>query len=593
MTPPRIDVTIEICGSSGDGSIAAGQILNLAMTTIGYHVMNFDSYPAEIRGFGKSVAHTRMSSAPVRTTGRPVDCLVALDDPHSVTSLPTLKPDGVILYDSRPMDYHEEDQAIAGYVAPGMVGYGVPLRELSVKACASPQARNIVALGTLAALFRIPAEAFRQAIAKRFAGKKAEILENNARAFDLGHAFGTTLDKVDRIDFAFQSFPRRESVTILSGNEAAAKGCLDAGIRFYAGYPITPATKIMEILAKAMPKRGGVLVQTEDEISAIAHVIGAGFAGRRAATATSGPGLCLMVECINLAVMAEVPVVVIDTQRSGPSTGMPTKTEQADLNLAALGGTGDSPRVVLAPTDVAECHGLTVAAFEVAEAFQTPVLLLMDFYLSNRMEDVDWATASPDRFGTYPQAMASDNEPGYKRFRLTDSGVSPRAVPGMAGLAHTVTGLEHNEAGLPDYSAANHRAMCDKRLRKLENLATRWPAPEPLGVEGELDLGIIAWGSTAGAAQEAVEVLAARGLKVGGLFPRLLWPLQREAILAFSRRSRRLMVAELNHTGQFAGLLAGVLNRELIRAAALHAGPYPAEDLLRRAEAALAGEEQP
>ena len=190
-----VDVTIEICGSAGDGSIAAGQILNLAMTEIGYHVMNFDSYPAEIRGFGKSIAHTRLSNQAIYTTGKKVDCLIALDDPHSVSCLAALKACGVIIYDCKPMDYHEEDQAIAGFIEPGMVGYGIPLRDLSILAMNSARSRNIVSLGGIAALFRIPPEAFHRAIEKRFAGKKQKIIDINVKAFDLGYEYGIKVEK--------------------------------------------------------------------------------------------------------------------------------------------------------------------------------------------------------------------------------------------------------------------------------------------------------------------------------------------------------------------------------------------------------------
>jgi len=575
-----MDVTIEICGSAGDGSIASGQILNLAITEIGYHVMNFDSYPAEIRGFGKSVAHSRLSNYPIHTTGQLVDCLIALDDPHSTTSLATLKENSVIIYDSKPMDYHEENQAIAGYIEPGMIGYGIPLRELSVQAVGSGKSRNIVSLGAIAAIFRIPPKAFHSAVKKRFGGKKQQIIDSNIMAFDLGYGYAAKLEKADAIDFGNKMFPVREGIKIISGNEAVVEGCLDAGIKLYAGYPITPATKILELLAKKLPKRGGVVAQTEDEISAIGHAIGGGFAGRRCATATSGPGLCLMVEMLNLAVMAEVPVVVIDSQRGGPSTGLPTKTEQADLNLAVLGASGDSPRPVVAPANVEECYHLIIKAFEIAEAFQTPVVFLLDFFLSNRMEDVLFGEVDQAAFGCYEEVLAEEGESGYERFALRGDGISPRAYPGMKGLQHTITGLEHTEKGLPNYNAENHRLMGAKRYNKMRKLAGQWPEPKPFGMEGELEVGIIAWGSTIGSAMEAVENLNKRGVKAGGYFPRLMWPLHEEALRLFASRCRKLLVVEMNTTGQYANFVDQTIGTRTVRAARVYAGPYPVDDIL-------------
>lgn len=578
----KVDVTIEICGSAGDGSIAAGQMLNLAMTFIGYHVMNFDSYPAEIRGFGKSVAHTRVSGSRLHMTGSKVDCLVALDDPHSITSLDTLAENGVIIYDSKPMDYLEEDQAIAGFVEPGMVGYGVPLRELSTRATRSARSRNIVALGALAGIFMIPAEAFHHAIKRRFLGKKESLVQANIEAFDLGFRFGgEEIVKADHIDFGFRGNGRRGNVEITSGNAAVARAFIDAGLRLYAGYPITPATRILEIMARQLPAKGGVVVQTEDEISAIGHVIGSGFAGHRAATATAGPGFSLMVEFMNLAVMSEVPLVVIDSQRGGPSTGLPTKTEQADLNIAIFGGSGDSPRPVIAPTRVEECYELVLKAFEVAEAFQTPVVVLLDFFLSNRMEDVEWEKSNPARFGVYKpkKARRKSGEP-YRRYAFTESGISPRSLPGMEGLFYTATGLEHDETGLPNYSPRVHQDMTRKRHAKLETLGRQWPAPETVGPAGKLEVGIVSWGSTVGSAMEAIEDLTGRGVRAGGVFPRLMWPVNEEALRAFSARSGRLVVVEMNHTGQYASIVERVVRREVFRLCRVHGAPLPSSEIV-------------
>ena len=286
-----------------------------------------------------------------------------------------------------------------------------------------------------------------------------------------------------------------------------------------------------------------------------------------------------MVEFMNLAVMAEVPLVVINSQRGGPSTGLPTKTEQSDLNLAAFGGSGDSPRAVLAPANVQECYELVVKAFEVAEGFQTPVIVLIDFFLSNRMEDVAWSAVAPDRFGEYPQVLAEPGPEPYRRFTPTETGISPRAVPGMDGLFHAVTGLEHDESGFPNYSADVHETMTKKRYGKMETLARTWPPPEVVGPAGDLDVGIVSWGSTIGAAMEAIHTLEDQGIKAGGFFPRLMWPVQAESLRVFSERSRLLVVAETNYTGQYANIVERLVHRDITRACQVRAEPLPVADI--------------
>ncbi len=593
MTNNSVDVTIEICGSSGDGSIASGQMLNLAMTGIGFHVMNFDSFPAEIRGFGPSTAHSRISSKPLFSIDHVVDCIISLNDSVSISKLASLKETGVVIYDSSPRDYLEEEQAIAGVLEPGITAYGVPLHELSTKAVRSAKSRNIAALGALAGIFNIPNQAFHQAIQKRFANKRSEIIESNIKAFELGYDYAIHhLDKVDSINFASNARQKGEKVEILSGNEMAAKACLDAGLDLYCGYPITPATRIMELLALHLPQYGGSVVQTEDEISAIGHIIGGGYAGKRCATATSGPGLCLMTEMLNLAVMAEVPAVIIDSQRAGPSTGLPTKTEQSDLAHAIYGGNGDSPKPVLAPADVKECYELVIKSFELAEAFQTPVIVLLDFFLSNRMEDIDWRSIAPGRFGEYKSIKPIADQLPYNRYQLTESGVSPMAVPGIENLFFTATGLEHNEQGFPDYTPDNHQRMTRKRRQKMHTLTQAWPPPQPIGDSTNLEVGLISWGTSIGAAHEAVEILRKNGIKAGGLFPRLLWPLPESALLDFSKRTKTLFVAELNETGQFANIISSVINRKTEKIVKIGGIPFSANELVKRIKDTLVNDQE-
>lgn len=576
------DLILKICGSAGDGSISATEILNRAVAMMGYHIMNFDSFPAEIRGFGKSCGHTRITRDRALTPGNRADCLIALDDVHSITELMNLKSNGIVIYESNPPSFREEDTAIPGFIEPGMIGYGVPLHELSVEATRSVKSRNLVSLGIISGLFNLDQEAFLSAIKSRFASKKETVRTAAREAFLSGNRYvAQGLKKRDSIDFRFQTYPREGSYQIISGNESAAQGCIDAGIRLYAGYPITPATKIMEILAKKLPLKNGVVIQTEDEISAIGHVIGAGFAGRRSATATSGPGLCLMTECLNLGVMAEIPMVIINSQRGGPSTGLPTKTEQSDLHIALYGGSGDSPRPVIAPTTVEECYSLTKAAFDIADAFQTPVIILLDFFLSNRIEDIIPSQEQMPSWGQFPDEIATRTDAAYQRYRLTENGVSPRAIPGTEGLMFTATGLEHSQTGKPNYDADNHRLMTLKRERKMTSLCDAWNEPDAIGAPDELDIGIISWGSTCGSAIEALSELQKKGMRSGGFFPRLLYPLREDRIVNFSQRCKAIAVVEMNHGGQFADVVERIVHRPVIRIARVCAEPMSSEQIVR------------
>nr|HPQ40425.1 2-oxoacid:acceptor oxidoreductase family protein [bacterium] len=489
-------------------------------------------------------------------------------------------PDAVIMYDSRPPVYLEEDTAIAGFIEPGMHGYGVPLRDLSTQVVKSSRSRNIVALGALAAIYNLALDAFIEAMNIRFARKPQALRDINEKALRAGYEYiRDSKERPVHRDMQAQSWETGD-VNIINGNEAVARAALDAGLTLYAGYPITPATKIMEILAKKLPGHGGTVVQTEDEIAAAGHVVGAGYAGRRAMTATSGPGLCLMTEIINLAVEAEIPSLFIDSMRGGPSTGLPTKTEQSDLNLALYGGSGDSPRPVIAPSSVMECYTLTRRALEVAEAFQTPVILLLDFFLSNRFEDLPVNTFASFKPGMFEAVTARKSDAPFQRYADTDSGISPVSHPGMKGLQHAITGLEHGPRGFPNYEGNNHRIMTRKRFRKFDMLRSAWPEPEPVGESGERDIGIIAWGSTIGSALEAIRDPRLSDARIGGYFPRLLYPLQTGPLAAFADRCKTLLVVELNAGGQFAACVEQVLHRKVSRLCDVPAEPMPVETIV-------------
>jgi 2-oxoglutarate ferredoxin oxidoreductase subunit alpha len=350
----------------------------------------------------------------------------------------------------------------------------------------------------------------------------------------------------------------REPQLVMSGNRAIVAGALAAGCRYYAGYPITPATDILEEMARRLPGAGGAVFQTEDEIAAISSVVGASVAGVKAMTATSGPGFSLMQEMLGLATMAEVPLVVVNSMRGGPSTGMPTKMEQADLNIALYGGHGEAPRIVLAPRTVADCFYQSMQAFYLSETFQMPVILLVDQSLSHRTETLSMPDHRlvPVVERTRPSAEDAQD---YRRYLLTESGISPMGVPGFDPTPFTATGLEHDEYGAPNYTPDMHTAQLDKRGLKFEIAADALCGLEsPLGChqygvpEDEAEVGLLAWGSTAGIVREAVEDLAAEGYPVAALVPAVINPLPAERILEFAKGLKAIIAPEVNRTGQFA-----------------------------------------
>jgi 2-oxoglutarate ferredoxin oxidoreductase subunit alpha len=323
----------------------------------------------------------------------------------------------------------------------------------------------------------------------------------------------------------------------------------------------------MEFLAKELPKVGGVVIQAEDEIAAINMAVGASFSGVRAMTATSGPGLSLMVEAMGLASMTETPIVVVDVQRAGPATGMPTKTAQGDLYLALYAGNDDPPRIVLAPSSVEDCFYQTINAFNLAERYQMPVILLSDQALAPRVE-----TCPPfrlDDIQLFDREIADVNGDGaYQRYKITETGVSPMTVPGMAGGHYTSEGLEHNEKGNPNYTPEMHLAMMEKRQRKIETARqqlTLWANVVEEWGDDNAAIAIMGWGSSLGPVQEAMARAQAAGYKVAALFPKVLLPMPDLRIRRFLRGRRAIIIPELNLRGQFARVIEHRYSHELIR----------------------------
>lgn len=563
---PKVDVTIEICGMAGDGTIAAGGLLNQAMSDSGFSVLGFDSYPAEIRGFGRCIARSRIGDKEILALEDRIDVLISLDDEQSLPLIPQLTERSSVFFDSKPPVHIEEEHSLAAHVEPGTMLYGMPFADLASEAAGTARGRNLTALGGFAAVFGVSPDPFRTVITKKFQAKGDKVVEANVKSFDAGYHYA--LEHFSgRIQQVFQVAAEAEGPqrVMLSGNQAIGQAALDAELKLYFGYPITPATPIMEFLAKALPKNGGQVVQMEDEIASIAAVLGASFAGARSMTATSGPGFALMTELITHGVMTETPAVILNAQRGGPSTGLPTKTEQSDLHAAVFGGPGDSFRIVIAPTNVSECYSYVVKSFQLAEKYQTPVIVLTDFYLDNRVENIfplkshveDLANAN-----VYPDESARGT---YRRYEDTDAGISPRAIPGMEGFVFSATGLEHVEKGTPNYSAEIHMKMSGKRYRKIQGALAELPPPEEFSNGDRMELGVISWGSTFGSVLEAVNTCRGQDLKVGALKITSLFPYHKEVIRAFMARCDHILIPELNFVGQLADLVGHLYSKDVIR----------------------------
>jgi 2-oxoglutarate ferredoxin oxidoreductase subunit alpha len=535
-------------GESGtDNVISAGEVLTLAMARSGYHVHTFRTYPAEIRG-GPVMFQLRIGVRPVPSLGDKLDILLAFNEEAWDLNHEALRPDGVLIFDPGE---HDVPTGFAG------ITFAIPLdgiaRDLNLR-----KGKNLVGLGALSALFGFDFQQLQATVKDKWGRARPEFIESNRMALLAGYQWVRDHIQSELPFRLAPPDPAHEPELVMSGNQAIVAGALAAGCRYFAGYPITPATDILEEMAKRLPDIGGATFQTEDEISAIASVVGASIAGVKAMTATSGPGFSLMQEILGLATMAEVPLVVVNSMRAGPSTGMPTKMEQADLNIALYGGHGDAPRIVLAARSVEDCFYQAMQAFYLSETFQMPVIVLTDQSLSHRTETLPMPDASLVRVVERMRPSEDDLE-DYKRYKLSPSGISPMAVPGFDPTPFTATGLEHDEYGAPDYTPAMHTAQLDKRGHKFEVAGdTLCQIEPPLGClsygvpEKEAEVGVLAWGSTAGVVREAVEELAAEGYPVAALVPAVINPLPAARILQFARPLKAVVAPEVNRSGQFA-----------------------------------------
>ena len=558
----RQSVVVRLAGESGEGVISCGDILTQAAARGGYWTQTFRTYPAEIRG-GPCMYQVRMGQDRIYSHGKEVDLLVCFNQEAWDLHHDSLAADGVILYDETSVEIPEE---YAERARP------VRMEQLAKEIGGSSRAKNMVAAGAVCGVIAFDTTPIEELVTVRYA-HKAGVADANLAALQAGKDEAADLTGVMEITHAAEV---EEDRVLMSGNQAIALGAVAAGLEYFAGYPITPASDILEWLSAKLPATGGITIQCEDEIASLASVIGASYAGAKAATATSGPGLSLMSELLGYAGMAEIPCVIIDAQRGGPSTGLPTKTEQSDLQHALYGGHGEAPRVVIAPITVEDCFWATVDAFNYAERFQVPVIILTDQGLATRMEVI----TAPDlsKVEQWQRKTAKDVEGRAKRYELTDDGISPMGLPGEPNGQYVATGIEHDEWGHPAYTPEIHTVMQHKRWSKLDPLTNGAVRHEYYG-DAEPDIAVIGFGSTYGPVREGVDMARAAGLSVGAFYPRVLGPFPIEKVREFTSKASRTIVPEINYTGQLARLVRGEVGISVDSRAKSDGLPFTAEDI--------------
>ena len=547
------EAIIRIAGNSQDGIQAIGGFLARLAGRSEQEVMTFMTIPSTISG-GPSIFQVRIGSGEVLSAGDEADVLLAFYQHSYEQHINSVKKGGIVVYDSDHVQIKPEWAECYRHVA-------VPISSRTIEAIggtAKDKGKNVFALGLIAKMFDLNVPKLEKLVTERFTGKDESIVKNALAAFHAGHSFS-----VGHLFETFQfveSQKKDRSQVVMNGNEALAYGLIAAGVRFGAGYPITPWSDVMEILRRELPKYGGSFIQCEDEIASISMAIGGSYGGRVAVTGSSGPGISLKTEALGWAVMAEIPLVICDIQRGGPSTGMPTNVEQSDLNIACFGGHGDSPRVVIAPANVEDCFYTAIEAVNIARKYSVPVIVLSDQSIATRIE----AFEEPN-LEKVCQDIAPDLTPvaDHKPYDLSaPNGVTQHVAPGtriMSGKYPIATGLEHDELGHPTGSPKLHMQMTAKRRNKLKALAAELPTPKVYG-PSEGNILLVGWGSTLGPLREAVDKARANGDSVSALNIKHIFPLPNGLETIFAGFNH-VFVVELNDEGLYGYGQLGALLR--------------------------------
>jgi 2-oxoglutarate ferredoxin oxidoreductase subunit alpha len=533
----------KIGGQQGEGVESTDRIFSTALNRLGYYLYGYRHFSSRIKG-GHTNNKIRISTNRTRAISDDLDILVAFDQESIDFNTHELRQGGVVIADAK----------FNPVLPDGVDGrlFAVPITAIAEELGTSLM-KNMVASGASWALLGLPLEVFNKAVEEEFGRKGPAIVEKNVEAVKRGAEYVLELAGGPLEDFRLEPADGTQKLFMI-GNEAIGLGCMAAGCRLMAAYPITPASEIMEYLIKKLPKVGGTVVQTEDEIAAVTMAIGANYAGVRTLTASAGPGLSLMMEAIGLAGMTETPLVIVDTQRGGPSTGLPTKQEQSDLNAMVYGTHGEIPKIVIAPASIEDCFNDTIEAFNLAEQYQVPVILMTDLQLSLGKQSCDrfnYDEVEIKRGKLLQEVPALEDNHLFQRYEFTEDGISPRVLPGQKGGLHHVTGVEHDQEGRPSESPVNRKKMMDKRLGKLNGLqirdAIRIDAPND-----SPDLLIIGMGSIGGTIDEARGRLQSEGLMTNHITIRQIHPFPTELLQPYMDKAKRVMVVENNATAQLA-----------------------------------------
>ena len=552
LNPESIDdAVIRLAGNSQDGIQSAGAFLARLAGRSDQDVMTYMTIPATISG-GPSIFQVRIGSGEVLSAGDEADFLVAFYQHSYKDHIDFLKEGGVLLYDSDNVEPDLDDKRFV-YV-------GVPITGLTVEALggtAKDKGKNIFVLGLISKIFHLDVEKMKKLITEKFAGKDESVVNTALMAFQSGYAYpvGNVLARQYQFEHVTREPGAPDQIT-MDGNQALAYGLIAAGVRYGAGYPITPWSSVMETLRRELPKYGGLFVQAEDELGAVSLALGFSYSGHLAVTGSAGPGISLKTEAIGWASMAEIPLLIINVQRGGPSTGLPTNVEQSDLFQAIYGGHGDSPRVVLAAKTVEDCFYTAIEAARIARKYSTPVFILSDTSLATRIEAFEEPMLDELMLDPKPDLSPMESHKPYSLDRITR-----HAPPGTAirdGKYPLISGLEHDEWGHPTGSPKLHMAMTAKRRNKLRQLAEELPVPEIYG-EPEGDVLLVGWGSTYGPIHDAVKRGRRHGESIAAIHLRHVHPLPNGLEKIFAK-FKRVVVVEMNDEGVYGyGQLASIL----------------------------------
>ncbi|MFB4162740.1 2-oxoacid:acceptor oxidoreductase subunit alpha [Alteribacillus sp. JSM 102045] len=540
----------KVGGQQGEGIESTGEIFSVALNRLGYYLYGYRHFSSRIKG-GHTNNKIRVSTKQINAISDDLDILIAFDQETIDVNYDELRQGGIVIADAKFNPTIPED---------GKADlYDIPFTEIA-KELGTPLMKNMVAVGASSAILGIPADHYQEVVEEIFLKKGEAVVEKNMEAIRKGAAYFADQAGGQHEDFLLKEADGKKRMFMI-GNDAIGLGAIAAGTRFMAAYPITPASEIMEYLIKKFPDFGGTVIQTEDEIAAANMAIGSNYAGVRAFTASAGPGLSLMTEAIGLAGMTETPIVIVDTQRGGPSTGLPTKQEQSDMMAMLYGTHGEIPKIVIAPSTVQEAFYDTITAFNMAEEYQCPVILMTDLALSLGKQTVeplnyDKIKIRRGKLEKEPSLPKQAPEEYFERYAAGEDGISTRLLPGTENGIFHVTGVEHDETGKPSEKPENRQKQMDKRLKKTEMVPYRFDEPiYAYDPHDEPDLLVIGINSTRGVINEAITRLETEGYKVNHAHIRLLHPFPAEELEPKLHRAKKTVVIENNATGQLASII--------------------------------------